>query len=38
MMGMGVIEMENDEWMSLGWIERGDCKRLDNMEKNVVEW
>ena len=36
--GMGVIEVEKDECMSLGCVERGEKGRLERWGKNVVEW
>ena len=37
-MGIGVIDIDNHECMTLGSIQTPDCKTLDNVEKNLVDW
>ncbi len=37
-MGIGVIDIDNHECMTLGSIQMPDCKTLDNMDKNLVDW
>ncbi len=37
-MGIGVIDIDNHECMTLGSIQTPDCKTLDNMDKNLVDW
>ena len=37
-MGLGVIDIDNHECMTLGSIQTPDCKTLDNMDKNLVDW
>ncbi|RGM53581.1 hypothetical protein, partial [Parabacteroides distasonis] len=37
-MGIGVIDIDNRECMTLGSIQTPDCKTLDNMGKNPVDW
>ena len=37
-MGIGVIDIDNHECMTLGSIQMPDCKTLDNMGKNLVDW
>lgn len=37
-MGIGVIDIDNHECMTLGSIQTPDCKTLDNMGKNLVDW
>ena len=37
-MGIGVIDIDNHECMTLGSIQTSDCKTLDNMGKNLVDW
>ena len=37
-MGIGVIDIDNHECMTLGSIQTPDCKTLDNMGKNLVNW
>ena len=37
-MGIGVIDIDNHECMTLGSIQMPDCKTLDNMGKNLVNW
>ena len=37
-MGIGVIDVDNHECMTLGSIQTPDCKTLDNMGKNLVDW
>ena len=36
-MGIGVIDIDNHERMTLGSIQMPDCKTLDNMGKNLVD-
>ena len=33
-----VIDIDNHECMTLGSIQTPDCKTLDNMDKNLVDW
>ena len=37
-MGIGVIDIDNHECMTLGSIQTPDCKTLDNMDKSLVDW
>ena len=37
-MGIGIIDIDNHECMTLGSIQTPDCKTLDNMDKNLVDW
>ena len=37
-LGIGVIDIDNHECMTLGSIQTSDCKTLDNMGKNLVDW
>ena len=37
-MGIGVIDIDNHECMTLGSIQTPDYKTLDNMGKNLVDW
>ena len=37
-MGIGVIDIDNHECMTLGSIQTPDCKTLDNMGKDLVDW
>ena len=37
-MRIGVIDIDNHEYMNLGSIQTPDCKTLDNMGKNLVNW
>lgn len=37
-MGMGVINADNHKCMTLGFIQTLDCKVLENMDKNLVDW
>ena len=37
-MRIGVIDIDNHECMTLGSIQTPDCKTLDNMGKNLVNW
>ncbi len=37
-MGISVIDIDNHECMTLGSIQTPDCKTLDNMDKNLVDW
>ena len=37
-MRIGVIDIDNHECMNLGSIQTPDCKTLDNMGKNLVNW
>ena len=37
-MGIAVIDIDNHECMTLGSIQTPDCKTLDNMDKNLVDW
>ena len=37
-MGISVIDIDNHECMTLGSIQTPDCKTLDNMGKNLVDW
>ena len=37
-MGIGVIDIDNHDCMTLGSIQTPDCKTLDNMDKNLVDW
>ena len=37
-MDIGVIDIDNHECMTLGSIQTPDCKTLDNMDKNLVDW
>ena len=37
-MVVGVIDIDNHECMTLGSIQTPDCKTLDNMDKNLVDW
>ena len=36
--GIGVIDIDNHECMTLGSIQTPDCKTLENMDKNLVDW
>ena len=37
-MGIGVIDIDSHECMTLGSIQTPDSKTLDNVGKNLVEW
>ena len=37
-LGIGVIDINNHDCMTLGSIQMPDCKTLDNMDKNLVDW
>lgn len=37
-MGISVIDIDNHKCMTLGSIQTPDCKTLDNMGKNLVDW
>lgn len=37
-MGIGVIDIDNHECMTLGSIQTPDCKTLESMDKNLVDW
>lgn len=37
-LGIGVIDIDNHDCMTLGSIQTLDCKTLDNMGKNLVDW
>ena len=37
-MGIGVIDVDHHECMSLGSIQTPDCKTLESNEKNLVDW
>ena len=37
-MGISVIDIDNHECTTLGSIQKPDCKTLDNMDKNLVDW
>lgn len=37
-MGIGVSDIDTHECMTLGSIQTPDCKTLDNMDKNLVDW
>ena len=37
-MRIGVIDIDNHECMTLGFIQTPDCKTLDNMGKNLIDW
>lgn len=37
-MGIGVIDIDNHKCMTLGSIQTPDCKTMDNMGKNLVDW
>ena len=37
-MGIGVIDIDYHECMTLGSMQMPDCKTLDNMGKNLVDW
>lgn len=37
-MDIGVIDIDNHDCMTLGSIQMPDCKTLDNMGKNLVDW
>ena len=37
-MGIGVIDIDNHECMTLGSIQTPDCKTLENNDKNLVDW
>ena len=37
-MGISVIDIDNHKSMTLGSIQTPDCKTLDNMGKNLVDW
>ena len=37
-LGIGVIDIDNHECMTLGSIQTPDCKTLDNMGKDLVDW
>ena len=37
-LGIGVIDINNHDCMTLGSIQMPDCKTLDNMGKNLVDW
>ena len=37
-MGIGVIDVDNHECMTLGSVQTPDAKTLDNMDKSLVDW
>lgn len=37
-MGIGVIDIDNHECMTLGYIQTPDSKTLDSEEKTLVDW
>ena len=37
-MAIGVIDIDHHECMTLGSIQTPECKTLDNMDKNLVDW
>ena len=37
-MGIGVIDVDNHECMTLGSVQTPDVKTLDNMDKSLVDW
>lgn len=37
-MGIGVIDVDNRECMTLGSVQSPDAKTLDNMDKSLVDW
>jgi hypothetical protein len=37
-MGVGVIDVDNHECMTLGSVQTPDSKTLENMDKNLVDW
>ena len=37
-MSIGVIDIDNLECMTSGSIQTPNCKTLDNMGKNLVDW
>ena len=37
-MGIGVIDVDNRECMTLGSVQSPDTKTLDNMDKSLVDW
>ena len=37
-MGIGVIDVDNHECMTLGSVQTPDAKALDNMDKSLVDW
>ena len=37
-MGIGVIDVDNHECMTLGSVQSPDTKALDNMDKSLVDW
>lgn len=37
-MGIGVIDADNHECMTLGSVQTPDTKTLDNMDKSLVDW
>ena len=37
-MGIGVIDVDNHECMTLGSIQTPDCKTLESRGKNLVDW
>ena len=37
-MGIGVLDVDNRECMTLGSVQSPDTKTLDNMDKSLVDW
>jgi hypothetical protein len=37
-MGIGVIDVDNHECMTLGSVQTPDAKTLDNVDQNLVDW
>ena len=37
-MGIGVIDVDNRECMTLGSVQSPDTKTLDNMDRSLVDW
>ena len=37
-MGIGVIDVDNHECMTLGSVQTPDTKTLDNMDRSLVDW
>ena len=36
--GIGVIDIDNHECLTLGSIQTPDCESLENMDRNLVDW
>ena len=37
-MGIGVIDVDNHECMTLGSVQSPDTRTLDNIDKSLVDW